>query len=429
MVTCQICGKKFSDKSSCQHHIKNIHGDHKYECEYCDKKFATLGIRNHHINEMHNNSYCYKCDICGEEFKLSFRYRYHMRKMHSSLQHVCDDCGRTFTMRSDLYRHIRGVHMGIRDPKRYPCKVCGRMFPSKYKVKRHASSHGISESKYSKNITETDSKSTKDEALLQMKVTDSVTPLIVSDDTFVTTSFVKGMTTATLLQKKIGTLTSVLAESSAPALASSDLNITRSLTDSQVNIAETTSIDLHHLPSADMYSAPHITTLTPEILQGNMNADMSAADAMTIPSVSSIVVSASAVQDCIQGDDLQSGGRHHIHDHNSHGVAHLRRGGALLQPATLQPSLVPVHQMIVFEDSVADVGPAGFPVRSSNQVISASDCTNQVISNSQLTNPVICISHSHSETAVISQQPQTSFFCTASTGTPTFSNIHSDTPS
>lgn len=60
--------------------------------------------------------------------------RYHMRKMHNTLQYSCDDCGRTFIMRSDLYRHVRGVHMGIRDPKRYPCKVCGRLFPSMYKV-------------------------------------------------------------------------------------------------------------------------------------------------------------------------------------------------------------------------------------------------------------------------------------------------------
>lgn len=73
---CELCGGKFSDRSSLRNHMKNIHGERKYECETCGKKFATPGMRNHHMNEMHNNTYNYECSICGEQFNVSFKYRF-----------------------------------------------------------------------------------------------------------------------------------------------------------------------------------------------------------------------------------------------------------------------------------------------------------------------------------------------------------------
>ncbi|ROT75769.1 putative zinc finger protein 91-like isoform X2 [Penaeus vannamei] len=280
MVVCELCGGKFSDRSSLRNHMKNIHGERKYECETCGKKFATPGMRNHHMNEMHNNTYNYECSICGEQFNVSFKYRYHMRKMHNTLQYSCDDCGRTFIMRSDLYRHVRGVHMGIRDPKRYPCKVCGRLFPSMYKVKRHMSSHGYLSSKATKHL-------------------EQHVPEI---------------------------------DPTTNALRTSDSAAASVLADAVAENSDGTSIDVHQL------QAPHITTLTPEILQGG--PDMVEAETMVVGSMSSI--------------------------------------------QSLAQTIMPMHQMIVIQDSVSVPGHTDFTVApSSSQVISASPAANQVISVSQ----------------------------------------------
>lgn len=359
VVVCELCGGKFSDRSSLRNHMKNIHGERKYECETCGKMFATPGMRNHHINEMHNNTYNYECNLCGEQFHVSFKYRYHMRKMHNTLQYACDDCGRTFIMRSDLYRHVRGVHMGIRDPKRYPCKVCGRLFPSKYKVKRHMSSHGFVASKVDKNI-------------LEQHVTD-----------------VDGNNT--------------LHEQS-------ESGITR-LTESTTQNADGTSIDVHQLPVSEIYSGPHITTLTPEILQSGVGQDIVAAETMVVGSMSSIVVSASSIPESITAELHQANQvsqvSHHHHHHQNHQEPHqqeqtpdhdqhFRQGNSLMQQS-LTSSIIPVQQMIVIQDSVTVPGHTEFSVPPSSQVISVPQSTSQVISVPPVSGQVISVPHSNSQ--------------------------------
>ncbi|XP_064095194.1 gastrula zinc finger protein XlCGF26.1-like [Macrobrachium nipponense] len=403
-VTCNLCGKKFSEKSSYQSHVKTKHLDHRFECEHCGKKYATRGMRNHHINEMHNSSYCYECTLCGEQFKLIFRYRYHMRKMHSSVHHACKDCGKTFVMSSDLYRHIRGVHMGIRERKRYPCKVCGRMFPSIYKVKRHATSHGIVDSK--------DSKESKDSKIktsfrMQVKETENVTSLIVQDDSIVAGSLVKSLATTTLMPRKICNLTSNLHETST-MIDSGNSGIPSSLSENSVESAHGSSKDVHQLPPTDVYTAQHITTLTPEMLQANMNPNTVAAETMSVGPVSGIVVSASAVQECINSEELQPAEAHQqLHEQSSISSCHIRRGNTLIQPV-LQSSLMPMHQMIVFEEPITEPGHT-FSVRPANRVVSVSQCTGQVINGSQIPSQVICIPHSDAEPSTTDHHSQNSF--------------------
>ncbi|XP_042237882.1 zinc finger protein 585A-like isoform X2 [Homarus americanus] len=357
VVVCELCGGKFSDRSSLRNHMKNIHGERKYECETCGKKFATPGMRNHHINEMHNNTYNYECNLCGEQFHVSFKYRYHMRKMHNTLQYACDDCGRTFIMRSDLYRHVRGVHMGIRDPKRYPCKVCGRLFPSKYKVKRHMSSHGYLASKVDKNI-------------LEQQVTD--------------------------------------AESANIPQEQSESGISSRLTEATTNNNDRTSIDVHQLPVSEIYSGPHITTLTPEILQSGVGPDMVATETMVVGSMSSIVVSASSIPDSITAElhhahqdahhhQLNQNQEQHHHEQTPDHDQQFCQGNSLMQQ-TLTSSIIPVQQMIVIQDSVTVPGHTEFSVPPpTSQVISVPQPTSQVISVPPVSGQVISVAQSNSQ--------------------------------
>ncbi|XP_071523246.1 uncharacterized protein [Panulirus ornatus] len=361
VVVCELCGGKFSDRSSLRNHMKNIHGERKYECETCRKKFATPGMRNHHINEMHNNTYNYECNLCGEQFHVSFKYRYHMRKMHNTLQYACDDCGRTFIMRSDLYRHVRGVHMGIRDPKRYPCKVCSRLFPSKYKVKRHMSSHGFLASKVDKNI-------------LEQHVTSDEVP-------------------------------------DAPQ-EQGESGISSSVTEATTDNSDGTSIDVHQLPVSDIYSGPHITTLTPEILQSGVGPDMVSTETVVVGSMSGVVVSASSITDGITAElqpptqDHHHHQEHHQqqnqhpeqhHQHQSDNDSQFRRGNSLMHQS-LTSSIIPVQQMIVIQDSVSVPGHTEFSVPPpTGQVISVPQSTSQVISVPPVSSQVISVPQSNSQ--------------------------------
>ncbi|MPC40687.1 zinc finger protein 569-like isoform X2 [Portunus trituberculatus] len=344
-VMCDLCGKKFSDRSSLRNHMKNIHGERKYECETCGKKFAMPGMRNHHINEMHNNTYNYECNLCGEQFHVSFKYRYHMRKMHHTLQYACDDCGRTFIMRSDLYRHVRGVHLGVRDPKRYPCKVCGRLFPSKYKVKRHMSSHGIVHSKDDKT-------SEKHEG--------SGEAMIVAGP-----------------------------ESSEAECSSSLTEVTTT--------SDGTSIDVHQLPVPDLYTGPHITTLTPEILQGEVTPDLVSSETMVVSPMSSLVVSAAPLGENIT-ELHPSQDSEGSHSHQTDPSEHFTRDGSLVTQSTPSSSLIPVQQMIVIQDTVGVPSHAEFTLpTSSSQVITVPPSAAEVISVPPVSGQVLSIPQSSSQ--------------------------------
>ncbi|KAK4310137.1 hypothetical protein Pmani_018276 [Petrolisthes manimaculis] len=366
VVVCELCGGKFSDRSSLRNHVRNIHGERKHECETCGKRFATPGLLNHHINEMHNNTYNYECNECGEQFHVSFKYRYHMRKKHHKSQFACDDCGRKFIMRSDLYRHVRGVHMGIRDPKRYPCRVCGRLFPSKYKVKRHMSSHGILTSKADRNI--------------------------------LTEQHMSGSEGANITQQQQQQQHQQQQDNISSRLAH---QVTSDNTDG-------TSIDVHQLPGPEIYSGPHITTLTPEILQSGLGPHMVAAaatattDTMVVGSMSSIVVSASPIVNTITSELHQQ--HHHppppttttttTHEPQQQQQQHQQQqhsgfdqDNSLMQQQSVASSLIPVQQMIVIQDSVTVPGHTTTqfsisPPSTSSQSISGPQVTSQVISTS-----------------------------------------------
>lgn len=371
VVVCELCGRRFSDRSSLRNHLRNIHGERNFECETCGKKFASRGMRNHHMNEMHNNTYSYECNLCGEHFHVSFKYRYHMRKMHNTLQYACDDCGRTFIMRSDLYRHVRGVHMGVRDPKRYPCKVCGRLFPSKYKVKRHMSSHGIVGTQTEKTTIER-----------QDEVTEAVT---------------------------------IAAAESIEAECPSGLTEVTSNSDG-------TSIDVHQLPVSDIYTGPHITTLTPEILQGEVTPDLVSSETMVVGPMSSLMVSASPVTENMATELHSTEDPQPPNSSQTDPSQHFARDGSLVtQTAAGASSLIPVQQMIVIQDSVGVASHAEFTLpNSSGQVITVPHSAGQVISVPPVSGQVISIPQSTSQVismpAVTSQViagalngPQTSF--------------------
>ena len=121
---------------------------------------------------------------------------------------------------------------------------------------------------------------------------------------------------------------------------------------------------------------------------------------MSVGPVSSIVVSASAVQECMNSEELQPSPTHvQLHEENSITSCDLRRGSTLIQPV-LQSSLMPVQQMIVFEESISDPENNTL-VPTSNQMIPISQCTSP--------GQVICIPHSNTETSPTDHHSQTTF--------------------
>ncbi len=66
---CDVCGKRFSQSGSMQHHKRTVHGgERRYQCPQCGEKFTEARNLRRHIKSVCNKSKEYKCVICERCF-------------------------------------------------------------------------------------------------------------------------------------------------------------------------------------------------------------------------------------------------------------------------------------------------------------------------------------------------------------------------
>ena len=66
-VTCDLCKKKFTSKSSLNRHTMYVHEGVKCSCEFCGKTFLTPQGLKFHVKNIHEGVK-YKCDLCNNLF-------------------------------------------------------------------------------------------------------------------------------------------------------------------------------------------------------------------------------------------------------------------------------------------------------------------------------------------------------------------------
>ena len=78
-----------------------------------------------------SNNYQGACDECG---KVVINVREHKKNVHSKTKYPCDLCGKIFPTKTSLKRHTEIVHEGI---KKFECEVCGKKWPTSGSLSRH----------------------------------------------------------------------------------------------------------------------------------------------------------------------------------------------------------------------------------------------------------------------------------------------------
>ena len=151
---------------------------------------------------------------------------------------------------------------------------------------------------------------------------------------------------------------------------------------------------------------PHITTLTPEILQGEVTPDLVSSETMVVGPMSSLVVSTAPLGENI-AELHPSQDPEASHSHQTDSSEHFTRDGSLVTQAAPSSSLIPVQQMIVIQDTVGVPSHAEFTLpTSSSQVITVPHSASQVISVPPVSGQVLSIPQSSSQ--VISVPAMTS---------------------
>ena len=129
---CQICGKKFSQRSSYKQHCNAHNGIKPYKCDICDKAFVYhKSLKEHKF--MHDSIRRFTCVFCDKAFRQRTTLHIHLKTHKTVKDHICPVCGRGFAQKQAMERHER-IHSGLRP---YTCQICNKSFGDTSTIRRH----------------------------------------------------------------------------------------------------------------------------------------------------------------------------------------------------------------------------------------------------------------------------------------------------
>lgn len=145
VMKCQICLQHFFEKPSLSYHMRIRHNVIKVEknddikCKICNEHFASKKLLYEHDIDYHSEI---KCETCFETFSTKNNLRSHIRDMHTddiklvdrSFALKCDICQKTFTKNGEYRTHLKNHEV-------HTCKICNEKIGVMHVLVKHLDSH------------------------------------------------------------------------------------------------------------------------------------------------------------------------------------------------------------------------------------------------------------------------------------------------
>ncbi|XP_065577894.1 zinc finger protein 501-like isoform X4 [Artemia franciscana] len=133
---CNICEKRFTSNLSLYQHQGTHTGEKPFKCDICEKVFRHITHLSNH-QRTHTGEKPFKCDICKKNFRQKATLSNHQRTHTKEKPFKCDICEKHFTLSSSLSKHQR-THSGERP---FECDICEKNFSHKTSLSNHQRIH------------------------------------------------------------------------------------------------------------------------------------------------------------------------------------------------------------------------------------------------------------------------------------------------
>ncbi|CRK94416.1 CLUMA_CG007923, isoform A [Clunio marinus] len=138
-LVCSLCNLTFKRQSSLVDHIKRKHDKIKnFHCDICDYESYTKTEMEYHKLNKHSMNRDHMCDKCGKNFATNRMLYVHVKNVHGERRFQCEKCKKDFLNKSRLQRHVERVHIRL---KRFVCDACGKGFSDPKRLFTHKMGH------------------------------------------------------------------------------------------------------------------------------------------------------------------------------------------------------------------------------------------------------------------------------------------------
>jgi len=111
--SCLECGKQFTRRPTLLNHLLTRHLKEKpYHCEECDAYFTSAANFRTHKRRVHlNEPLKHECEVCQKKFFQKSELNRHSRTHTGEKPYTCKECCKAWTQSNGLKRHLQKHHL------------------------------------------------------------------------------------------------------------------------------------------------------------------------------------------------------------------------------------------------------------------------------------------------------------------------------
>lgn len=137
VISCKLCGEKFTSIDDYKEHKQNVSCIEEPECRFCREMFDDFPLLRDHLATFHSNGREHVCPICFKSFPTVSNRNSHIQSHNAADSVTCAECNQGFKSVLYLKKHQKAIHTKVENI----CSICDKKFDTQQKFDYHLKTH------------------------------------------------------------------------------------------------------------------------------------------------------------------------------------------------------------------------------------------------------------------------------------------------